>query len=238
LLMGFMGKTDYIVLDDIPFSITAAELGNWARIAGQSGDRDELEEFLREARAASRPKACYRICYIDEKGDDCVVVEGRRFTSRVLRVNLGEAERVFPFVATCGTELEEWSERQSGPVEKSWAGVVKGLALQSAKDFFEARIGEEHPGRTAMMNPGSLADWPIAEQGPLFELLGGAGTAIGVKLLENFFMSPGMTVSGFRFPLERSFESCQLCPRESCPGRRAAYDRGLYERRYAEKSSK
>ncbi|HUT54750.1 MAG TPA: vitamin B12 dependent methionine synthase [bacterium] len=233
-----MPKTDYIVLDTIPFSLSAEELGNWARIAGQGGDVDELAGFLEEARAKARPKACYKISYIDEKGDDYVVVEGTRFTSRVLRVNLEEAQRVFPFVATCGTELEEWSNGLDDVMRKSWAGVVKGLALKAAKDFFEARIRDEHPGRTAMMNPGSLADWPIEQQRQLFALLDGAGAAIGVRLLDNFFMSPGMTVSGLRFPLTRSFESCQLCPREACPGRRAAYDRGLYDRRYVEESSK
>jgi hypothetical protein len=39
-------------------------------------------------------------------------------------------------------------------------------------------------------------------------------------------------VSGIRFPTTESFESCQLCPRAGCPGRRAAYDASLYDRRY------
>jgi hypothetical protein len=230
-----MTKTEFIALDDIPFSLSAAELGNWARIAGKSGSMEELEEFLGEARAVARPKACYRISYIDEKGDDYVVAGGTRFTSRVLRVNLEEAQRVFPFVATCGMELEEWSSGLDDVMQRSWAEVVKGLALKTAKDFFEARLKEEHDERTAMMNPGSLVDWPLEEQGPLFALLNGAGAAIGVKLLNNFFMSPGMTVSGLRFPLTRNFESCQLCPREACPGRRAPYDSEMYERRYGRK---
>jgi len=46
---------------------------------------------------------------------------------------------------------------------------------------------------------------------------------------------PVKSVSGIMFPTEMSFESCGLCPREVCPGRRAAYDPGLWEKRYAEK---
>jgi len=37
-------------------------------------------------------------------------------------------------------------------------------------------------------------------------------------------MVPVKTVSGLLFPSEAGFESCELCSREKCMGRRAAYD--------------
>jgi hypothetical protein len=46
-------------------------------------------------------------------------------------------------------------------------------------------------------------------------------------------MSPTHSVSGIIFPTNDDFQSCLLCPREQCPGRRAAYDRTLYERKYS-----
>jgi len=46
-------------------------------------------------------------------------------------------------------------------------------------------------------------------------------------------MIPNKTTSGIRFPTEERFESCQLCPRETCPGRRAAFEPDLYARKYA-----
>jgi hypothetical protein len=39
-------------------------------------------------------------------------------------------------------------------------------------------------------------------------------------------------VSGILFPTEETFASCQLCPREDCPNRRAPYDAELFERKY------
>jgi hypothetical protein len=74
------------------------------------------------------------------------------------------------------------------------------------------------------MNPGSLADWPLTEQIPLFRLIGDVRQATGVYLTESLLMMPRKSVSGFDFPTESSFASCQLCPREKCPNRRAAYD--------------
>jgi len=45
-------------------------------------------------------------------------------------------------------------------------------------------------------------------------------------------MVPVKSVSGILFPTEESFASCQLCPREVCPGRRAPYDPDLYDAKY------
>ena len=74
------------------------------------------------------------------------------------------------------------------------------------------------------MSPGSLEDWPIQEQLPLFALLGEAPAAIGVRLTESLLMLPGKSVSGIFFPSASTFFSCRLCPRERCEGRKARYD--------------
>ena len=60
-------------------------------------------------------------------------------------------------------------------------------------------------------------------------------TAIGVKLTESYLMEPNKSVSGIRFPTEERFESCMLCPRQDCPGRRSAYDPELYDQKYRAK---
>jgi hypothetical protein len=51
-------------------------------------------------------------------------------------------------------------------------------------------------------------------------------------LTESLLMVPVKSVSGIVFANEEEFASCQLCPREDCPGRKAPYDPGLYERKY------
>ena len=56
---------------------------------------------------------------------------------------------------------------------------------------------------------------------------------IGVRLTDSFLMVPMKSISGILFPTEVRFESCQLCPRKDCPGRRAPYDQALWSK-YAE----
>ena len=74
------------------------------------------------------------------------------------------------------------------------------------------------------MSPGSLPDWPLEEQRVLFELLGETRKTIGVELTESLFMVPVKSLSGIVFTNEEGFASCQLCPREGCPGRRVPYE--------------
>jgi cobalamin-dependent methionine synthase I len=108
-------------------------------------------------------------------------------------------------------------------------GIGPERAPQALYTYLDQRY---QLARTASIHPGSLQDWPIQEQGPLFAQLGEAAPAIGVQLTPSYLMVPTKSVSGIRFPLEESFESCQLCTRQNCPNRRAPYEEGLYERKY------
>jgi hypothetical protein len=114
-----------------------------------------------------------------------------------------------------------------------WADVIKEAALRSAIQAVYAHMDEHyHLPHASNMHPGSLEDWPLIEQRPLFSLLGDTEGAVGVHLTESCLMVPTKTVSGMRFPLEESFESCMLCPRPNCPSRRSPYDPDLFQRKY------
>jgi hypothetical protein len=166
-----------------------------------------------------------------------VVVDGVTLKSRVLQVNLEKAHRVFPFLVTCGTELEAWSNSMDDVLKKYWSDAVKHMALGAARKALDKHlVGHYELGMTAVMNPGSLADWPIQEQAKLFAILGDTQAAIGVQLTDSFLMVPTKSVSGIRFPTEVSFKNCQLCPRDKCPGRAAPYDKDLYDRKYRKNS--
>ncbi|MBN1249350.1 MAG: vitamin B12 dependent methionine synthase [Anaerolineae bacterium] len=221
------------VLDDIPFAPALAPLKKRLRIKDGSRSEAELAALLPAAAAIAKPKALYRLVYIDEKAPEAVTLSGVTLHSRILRVNLEAAHRAIVYVVTCGTELHAWGEGLDDMVHQYWADTIKEMALGAAIQTLHAHLAACYElGKTAAMSPGSLADWPIREQRPLFKLLGDPEAAIGVKLTESFLMIPNKSVSGIRFPTEESFESCQLCPRESCPGRRAAYEPDLYDMKY------
>ena len=222
-----------LVLDHIPFQIDTGQLHQTLRIKEGSEFVVRLSLLMEKAQAIGRPKAFYKVAFIESRGDDQIIIDGVMLTSRVLRVNLEKAHRVFPFVATCGSELEEWSKPIDDLLEKHWAEVIKEMAVQTALRYLNEHLMDRfQPGKISRMNPGSLSDWPLEEQRPLFTILGEGPGSIGVILKDSFLMLPIKSISGIWFSMEESFESCQLCPREGCPGRRAPYDPDLYNLRY------
>ncbi len=224
---------DAIVLDRLPFELDMKVLRQRLRIESVSPYLGDLRHLLDEARAVARPKALYRVAFVEAKQDDYVVIEGVRLCSRVLRVNLGDAHRVFAYVATCGMELGQWCSSQSDLLRQFWAETIAEMALQGAIEALRQHLADRyHPGSLSSMAPGSLADWPLEEQRALFTILGNTENLVGVRLTDHMLMIPIKSLSGIFFPTQISFESCQLCSRAGCPGRRAPYDQGLYERKY------
>ncbi len=228
---------ELFVLDDIEAKIDVDKLSRELRVEkGGAEFADKFGRLVEEALSTARPKAVYKPVDFDKEGDDRVVIDGITLKSRVLSVNLADVHRVFPFVGTCGRELEDWSKTKEDMLEQFWAESIMDSVLLSAMAHMGEHIVKKFSlGKTAVMTPGSLADWPIQEQKPLFTILGNIEESIGVRLKESFMMDPRQSVSGILFPTEISFESCQLCPRERCPKRRAPYDSELYEKRFQAK---
>ncbi len=228
----------FIIVDAIPFKPDRAALVKRLRIKDGSPYLADLQRLADEAEAIAKPKAVYKVAFIDERGDDSVVVDGVRLTSRVLSVNLEPVHRVFPYVATCGVELDAWAQSQDDMLYKYWADVIKEIAVREAiQMLFEQMTEQDGLGTMAVMSPGSLADWPMPQQRPLFTILGDVEGAVGVQLSDSFLMTPNKSLSGLRFAAAEDFASCQLCPRENCPGRRAPYDDALYDRKYRKEES-
>ena len=224
---------DSVTLDRIPFQIDLDQLLKRLHTKEHRQYVEEVKRLASDAQAVGRPKALYKVAFVESRGDDYVVLDGVMFTSRVLRVNLDRAHRVFAYVATCGMELQEWADSIDDVLDRYWAETIKEMALRSATGALEDHLAELYrPGRTATMSPGRLPEWPLKQQRPLFTLLGNPRDSIGVQLTDSFLMIPTKSASGIRFPTQEGFESCQLCPRKHCPGRRAPYDKDLYDRRY------
>ena len=184
-----------------------------------------IERLLGEALSLAEPKVGFAEAYVEEKGPDEVVISGRRFSSRVLRKNLDGIGRVFPAVVTIGNRLEQKADRAKDLLERYYLDMIGNLILAEARSEASCRICRRFAiDRLSWMSPGSLEDWPIEAQRPLFALLDGVEAAVGVQLTESLLMLPRKSVSGIFFPSETTFFSCRLCPRPHCESRKARYD--------------
>jgi hypothetical protein len=181
--------------------------------------------MVTEAERIARPRAAYQLSFVEHVGDRQTAIDGVPFTSRILRVNLDTVHRVFPYMATCGMELQEWSDQFDDMLVIFWADTIKAMALAAATNAMLAHLQTHYlPGPLGTMNPGSLSDWPISEQNPFFHLFGDAQNPIGIRLSNTFLMTPNKSVTGVQFSTDNTYVNCALCPRADCPGRRAPYD--------------
>jgi hypothetical protein len=194
----------------------------------RDNDIKTVQDLVNIAQPLVEPKVHFKICYIEEKLAEGVIIEGLQLSSKVLRKNLDKVERVFPFVITIGNKFGEKLDTCNDLLEKFYLDTIGNVALNhvrlALKDHLKQKYAIE---KTAFMAPGSLPNWPIEQQRPLFELLGDVQASIGVKLTESLLMLPAKSVSGIYFPTETSFFSCQLCPRERCDSRKAKYNEKL-----------
>jgi len=228
-------RVPIVTLREIPLQLDLGKLRREVRVDEGSPFAPDLERLAQDAEARADPKGIYRLSAVEHTNSECVRIDDVAFTSRVLAVNLEGADRVFPFIATCGRELDAWAKTLDDMMQRFWADAIMEMALRVAIEALGKHVVETYrPGKRAMMNPGSLTDWPICEQAPFFALFGDAADAIGVTLTESCLMSPIKSISGLWFETEKDFQSCQLCPRASCPHRRAPYNPHLFDERYGQ----
>jgi len=217
------------IIDKINVSISLDELRKRLHME-KDCDISEIQPLIDVAVQLIEPRALYDVRYIEEKFEDGVIVTGRRLKSRVLRKNLDQVERVFPFVITLGPKLGKKQAASTDLLENFYLDTIGNVALSSARKQLERHLKSQFAlEKISSMAPGSLVDWPIEEQAPLFKLLGDVENSIGVKLTDSLLMLPAKSISGIYFPTEVSFFSCQLCPRQRCESRKAKYDPGLAE---------
>ena len=220
-----------VTLTQIVPALDTAALMARVHVAPDSEDADAFTVWVDQAREVARPKALYVETFIEGRGEDTIRIDGITFTSRMLRRNLDAVERVFPYVATCGQELDRIALPAGDLLVQFWWDAIKAEVLSAARAHLLAHLTERFRlEQTARMSPGSgEADvWPIEQQRLLFALLGGVTPFIGVILTDSCLMIPNKTVSGLLFATEHDFYTCQVCHRDPCQNRKAPFDAAVW----------
>jgi hypothetical protein len=232
------GDSEMEILDGVPIEFDRDALLAKLHIDKEGKNAEDIQDLIEAVAPAMKPKAIYEVSYIHYKNYDTVDIGGVIFVSRVLRVNLDKVQRVFPYIATCGRELDEIAIPSDDLLRRFWLDSIKEMVLDAMRKYLTNHLKERYAlEELSRMSPGSGSQdlWPIEQQRQLFSIFGNVEDLIEVTLTDSFLMIPLKSVSGIYFPTEIRFESCQLCPRKVCPGRRAPYDKSLLESYYKER---
>lgn len=194
------------------------------KIDKMSDQLDDINALLNEAYRIGMPRAVFQECYVDSVEGDTVVIEGVVFTGSLIAEKLAGIHRVFPYVVSCGLELAQWAESLRDNLDKYYANTLNQYAAGMMNAYMTKYISK-YSGieKFATLNPGSLPDWPIREQIPLFELLGNVEEDIHVSLTSSCLMMPLKSVSGILFPSSVEWFNCMRCSRPDCPGRQSGF---------------
>lgn len=218
-------------LFDIPVQLDRAAVIQALRLDKRRESVPDADTLIHRVLPLIRAKAVLRECRVDERGDKGIALSGVSFSSRVLSRKVGPGERLFVYVITIGPDLERKAQSGESLLDQYYLECLGDMALLSARQRMKEGLEKEYGIRNlANLSPGSLEEWPVTEQTPLFLLMGEGPAKIGVRLSESMLMIPRKSLSGVYFSAEEGFSSCQLCPRADCIGRKAPYDESLKSR--------
>lgn len=193
---------------------------------------EEFKDIFDECVAIADPKFTYAAFDVRQE-DSCTWIGEERFESRVMQVNFKGAKKAYPYVVTCGKELYDLAQTKDDPLEKFWVDGISEQYLYRAHGVALAEIKAFSGAKTLYsMNPGSLQDFPISQQGPLFRMLGDTKQTIGAWITPTFLILPYKSGSGFYFESDSEFVNCSLCPRQGCPNRRVPFDEMKFSMKY------
>jgi len=213
------------LLDKIPVTATVDEIVKKLLLEDED-DIDLISGLFAKAKEIARPKALYKVAYVEDADPLHVTLDGVRFTSEVLARNMEGVHRAFAYVCTCGAEVDDWSHAEPDYVVSVWLDIIKERFLYDAVAFLREHIKRKYGIATlSAINPGSgnVDNWPIAQQKLLFPLIGGVAEDARVRLTDSCLMLPTKSVSGLLYGSDTEFFNCSLCERKNCPGRRAEY---------------
>lgn len=218
---------------DIPFEVSMEEAAKALHVF--EDDLEDFEEIYAQVVKLISPRLYYGIEKIEENDGKSITLHGIRFESRILAVNVEKCTEVYPYVATSGKAAYDYAQSLEDDLFKFWAHGVCEIALKKTMQAAFEKV-KAHLNTSALnaMNPGSLADFPISCQKPLFELLGNVEAETGVTLTPTYLMIPIKSGSGIWYKSDKHYQNCMLCPRVDCRNRRAEYDPDKYESEYAE----
>ena len=159
-----------------------------------------------------------------------IEINGVPFNSGTAVANVMQGAKQFAvFVATAGEEYERLcaeltSNKDADILSQYIADAIGSTIAVKLGSYVEKRLADAIiPQRFSHhLSPG-YCHWPVSDQRPLFDLLG--GNPCGVRLSDGFLMYPVKSLSGIIAigdQLRQEVSGCDICPMVRCFRRHAS----------------
>lgn len=173
------------------------------------------------------PKTVFRMSTFTPVSEERFSLEDGLFTSKIVNQLLEPGTMVFPFIASCGPQLETLDLSGYDFLAPFWLDSAKELALEAAMETLKNHLSKQFSAEfITVLSPGAADPqvWDIRDQQPLFQLFEDAEKLVGVRLTETFLMIPNKSVSGIAFAGNEAMSDCRFCTRQDCKQRKEKCD--------------
>ena len=184
----------------------------------------EVKRLFASATQIAVPRYCYMVMDGTLEKDLLLMGEHEFHLGSIIMRQLTGATHFAVFLATAGTEYEEWRKRDDlleSFIADALGSVVAERGVDEMEKALQTSIDKLGWKRTNRFSPG-YCEWATAEQRKLVPLLGNPNPC-GVLLTESALMWPVKSVSGIvGLGEDVSYHdySCQLCQHTHCFRRR------------------
>jgi hypothetical protein len=230
-------KKDGNYIGEVPFSSNLENYKKEIKFDELDDAQDDALTLYEKATNLIKPTFIISEKFIDQQlrseSITTVKVGSEKFEGKALAV-LDSIHRIFPYLATCGNQVENLDLSSIDFLAFYWIDIIKIQALDSSRkamlSFVKEKFGITKP---LSLNPGSgnVDIWPIEQMGNLFNLFGGkefVEKETGTQLTPSSLMVPNKSVAGILFSSTKyDYESCAYCERLHCPSRRVPFKERL-----------
>jgi hypothetical protein len=124
------------VIDNIPIKLELDDVVKKTRIRNMNdGFKEIIDELLTIALPIAKPKAIFEISRVENRQGDSLEIGGSKFTSHILRVNLEKIDTVYPYIVTCGRELDEIGISEHQLMKYYFMDQIKEVIVRSALSY-------------------------------------------------------------------------------------------------------
>jgi len=188
---------DCKIFTDIPYELTMETLNEELNLRNKKNLLKIVETLLAKTREITRLKAIYFSGDVSEKNDISVAINGESFESELFRGYAEKGDRVYPYMVTVGTELDEYAKTLTDTMDQIMIDGIMNLLVNIGKVFVAQEVQKEARwDSTQDYVPGNGEAWPTEEQTRLFDMFGDQSQKIGVTLGDHAFVLPGRSTIG------------------------------------------
>ncbi len=206
------------ILENIKIEFDPARLATDMHLDINMPEFLEFKELIEQAKSIAAPRVLISELAVIGADDSRLISSAGEFNCSLLAQLAGKCKFIFPFIATCGKEMENIGSDISDPLQLYWVDFLKEYALETAFQKAKAETSKKCHGQIiTSLIPIDDELWPLSGLREIFGVFTASDIErLGVELTEYLYIKPTKSRAGVFFPTDKELDLCSLCNLKKC----------------------